>query len=126
MRPAFWEDAMKYAILIAASLAGLAACASGNGAPTLRWSASSWNGIAPQTIGTDNYNFFAAPLDGQGFKLKLTLLTDGDFRIQEAGEETFPAELEAAARQAAPEGCQFVSLSIVPDGSAEADYDCGD
>lgn len=114
---------MRTAILIVAGLCGLAACASGGGAPQVKWSASSWSGFAPQTIGTQNYNFLAAPLDGQGFKLKLTLATDGNFRVQE-GEDTLPAELEAAARQAAPEGCAFVSLTRTPDGGAEADYKC--
>jgi len=109
--------------LAAAGLFGLAACASGVGSPQLKWSASSWNGLAPQTIGTDNFNFFAAPLDGQGFKLKLSLVTDGSFRIQE-GEDTLPAELEAAAREAAPEGCTLVSLTRTEDGGAEADYQC--
>ncbi|MFN4185958.1 MAG: hypothetical protein ACK4M6_14365 [Hyphomonas sp.] len=102
----------------------LAACASGTSAPTMRWSASSWNGLAAQTIGTDNYSFFAAPLDGQGFKLKLTLVTDGVFRIQEGDENTLPEELKAAARQAAPEGCRLDTLELAPDGSAEAAYDC--
>lgn len=114
---------MKTSYLMAAGLCGLAACASGGGAPQLKWSASSWNGLAPQTIGTDNFNFFAAPLDGQGFKLKLTLLTDGNFRVQD-GESTLPAELEAAAIAAAPEGCTFAGLTQTPDGGAEADYKC--
>ena len=101
----------------------LAACASGTGTSTARWSASAWNGIAAQTIGTDNYSFFAAPLDGEGFKLKLTLATDGMFRVQE-GEDTFPEELRAAAEQAAPEGCRLDTLTLAADGSAEAAYDC--
>lgn len=109
--------------ILAAGLCGLAACASGGGAPQVKWSASSWNGLAPQTLGTENFNFYAAPLDGQGFKLKLTLLTDGNFRVQE-GEDTLPAELEQAAREAAPEGCTFVSLTLAADGSAEAEYSC--
>ena len=90
----------------------------------MRWSASAWDGLAPQTIGTQNHNFFAAPLGGEGFKLKLTLLTDGDFRIQQAEDETFPAELEEAARLATPQGCRFVALTRTPDGGAEALYDC--
>ncbi|PKP80587.1 MAG: hypothetical protein CVT79_15015 [Alphaproteobacteria bacterium HGW-Alphaproteobacteria-18] len=102
----------------------LAACASGTGTPTARWSASSWNGLATQTIGTDNHSFFAAPLDGQGFKLKLTLVTDGMFRVQEGDENTLPEELRAAAEQAAPEGCRLEALVLAPDGSAEAAYDC--
>ncbi len=102
----------------------LAACATGTTSPTMRWSASAWNGLAAQTIGTDNYSFFAAPLDGQGFKLKLTLLTDGAFRIQEGDENTLPEELRAAAEEAAPEGCQLDTLVLAADGSAEAAYDC--
>ncbi len=102
----------------------LAACASTTDRPAMRWSAGAWNGLAAQTIGTENYSFFAAPLDGQGFKLKLTLATDGAFRIQEEGENTLPEELRAAAEQAAPEGCRLASLAIAPDGSAEASYDC--
>ena len=110
---------MRTPSLMAPCLVGLAACASGGA----RWSASAWDGLATQTIGTPNFNFFAAPLDGQGFKLKLTLDTDGLFRT--AGDEgTLADELEAAARQAAPEGCTFVSLTRTEDGGAEADYDC--
>ncbi len=113
---------MKASILLAAVLIGLAACASGGTAPA-KWSASAWDGLAGQTIGTDNYNFFAAPLDGQGFKLKLSLAMDGNFRVQE-GDETLAAELEEAARKAAPEGCAFVSLTRTEDGGAEAAYNC--
>lgn len=89
----------------------------------MKWSASAWNGLAAQTIGTENYSFFAAPLDGEGFKLKLTLATDGAFRIQE-GEDTFPEELRIAAEQAAPEGCRLDTIALAADGSAEASYDC--
>ncbi len=102
----------------------LAACASGTGSSPMRWSASAWNGLAAQTIGTENYSFFAAPLDGQGFKLKLTLATDGMFRVQEGEENTLPEELKAAAQKAAPEGCKLAALAIAADGSAEATYDC--
>ena len=102
----------------------LAACSSGGASSPARWSAAAWNGIAPQTIGTQNYSFFAAPLDGQGFKLKLTLATDGLFRVQEEGDNTLPEELRAAAEQAAPEGCRLDTLVLATDGSAEAGYDC--
>lgn len=114
---------MKAPLLLAAGLMGLAACASGGSAPAAKWSASAWDGLVGQTIVTDNYNFFAAPLDGQGFKLKLSLAMDGNFRVQE-GEETLAAELEEAARRAAPEGCVFVSLMRTEDGGAEAAFDC--
>lgn len=113
---------MRHACLFA-GLGLLAACASGGGATGVKWSASSWNGLAPVTIGTENNNFFAAPLDGQGFKLKLSLVTDGSFRIQQADDD-FAAELSRAAIRAAPEGCTFVSLERTPDGGAEAAYDC--
>lgn len=90
----------------------------------MRWSASVWDGLAAQTIGTQNHNFFAAPIGGDGFRLKLTLLTDGDFRIQQGEDETLPVEMEEAARRAAPEGCRFLSLTRTADGGAEAAYDC--
>ncbi|MFN4023801.1 MAG: hypothetical protein ACK4MQ_03125 [Hyphomonas sp.] len=115
---------MRQSIILAAGLAGLAACASGGEGPALRWSASAWDGLAAQTIGTQNHNFFAAPVGGEGFRLKLTLMRDGDFRIQEADADTLQAELEEAARLATPEGCRFVSLTRTQDGGAEADYDC--
>jgi hypothetical protein len=108
---------MRHSLILMAGIASLAACVS-----SPQWSAESWNGLAPQTIGTKNFNFFAAPLDGQGFKLKLTLATDGNFRVQEG--DTFPAELEEAARAAAPEGCIYRGLTLLPDGGAEVDYTC--
>ena len=113
---------MKPCSLLAAGLLGLAACASGGGS-AVKWSASAWNGLATRTIGTPNFDFFAAPIDGQGFKLKLSLATDGNFRIQE-DPGTLDAELEEAARKAAPEGCTYVSLTRTEDGGAEAEYDC--
>lgn len=113
----------KISYLVAAGLCGLASCASGGGPPQMKWNAATWNGLAPQTLGTENFNFFAAPLDGQGFKLKLTLVTDGNFRIQE-GNDTLPSELEQAARDAAPEGCVLASLTPTADGGAEAEYSC--
>ncbi|WP_341197364.1 hypothetical protein [Hyphomonas chukchiensis] len=97
----------------------LGACASSGAS----WSASSWDGLVPQTIGTQNYAFIAAPMAGQGFKLKLTLKTDGSFGVASAGPPA-EKELEDAAIAAAPEGCTFVSLVLTPDGGAEADYDC--
>ncbi|MEQ9434433.1 hypothetical protein [Hyphomonas sp.] len=108
---------MRFPILAAALWLG--ACASsGSG-----WSASAWDGLVPQTIGTQNYAFLAAPMAGQGFKLKFTIKTDGSFGVASAGPPT-QAELEEAAIAAAPEGCRFVSLELTPDGGAEAEYDC--
>ena len=60
---------------------------------------------------------------GQGFKLKLTVKTDGSFGVASAGPPTEEA-LTQAAIVAAPDGCTFVSLERTPDGGAEADYDC--
>ena len=102
-----------------ASAVMLGACASSGGS----WSASSWDGLVPQTIGTQNYAFLAAPMAGQGFKLKFTIKTGGDFSVASAGPPS-DAELEEAAIAAAPEGCTFVSLERTPDGGAEAEYDC--
>ena len=108
---------MRFPFIASALLLG--ACASSGGS----WSASSWDGLVPQTIGTQNYAFLAAPMAGQGFKLKFTIRTDGSFGVASAGPPS-DAELEEAAIAAAPEGCSFVSLVRTPDGGAEADYDC--
>ena len=63
-----------------------------------------------------------APAEGQGFKLKFSVKTDGTFGVAEAPTEDALVE---AARAAAPEGCNFVSLERSADGGAVADYDCG-
>ena len=110
------------AILIAAAF--VSGCASGGGGSG-SWSASSWNGLAPQNVYGGNYQFFAAPAEGQGFKLKFTVKTDGNFNIASAGPPA-EADLEAAAEAAAPEGCTLVSVERTPDGGAVADYDCGE
>ena len=102
-----------------ASAVILGACASSGSS----WSASTWDGLVPQTIGTQNYAFIAAPMAGQGFKLKFTIRTDGSFGVASAGPPS-DAELEAAAIAAAPDGCTFVLLVRTPDGGAEAEYDC--
>tara|TARA_R110000782_G_scaffold1210_3_gene4703 strand:+ start:396 stop:725 length:330 start_codon:yes stop_codon:yes gene_type:complete len=102
-----------------ASAVMLGACASSGGS----WSASAWDGLVPQTIGTQNYAFLAAPMAGQGFKLKFTIRSGGDFSVASAGPPS-DAELEEAAIAAAPHGCTFVSLERTPDGGAEAAYDC--
>lgn len=98
----------------------LAACASS--APGT-WSASSWNGLAAQTLGNAGYQYYAAPMKGQGFKLKFSVKTNGNFGVSSAGPPSDDA-IEAAARDAAPEGCVFVSLERTADGGAEASYDC--
>ena len=66
---------MKPFILVSALLLG--ACISSGAS----WSASTWDGLVPQTIATQNYAFMAAPMAGQGFKLKLTVKTDGSFGV---------------------------------------------
>ena len=109
------------AILIAA--VSVSSCASGPS--TGSWSASSWNGLAPQNVYAGNYQFFAAPAEGQGFKLKFTVKTDGNFNVASAGPPA-DADLQTAAEAAAPEGCTLVSVERTPDGGAVADYDCGD
>lgn len=102
------------------SMLALSACVSGSGG----WSASMWNGLPDQTVAGGAYSFLASPVEGQGFKLKFTMKTDGSFGVasaEPAGEDV----LAEAARAAAPEGCVFVSLERAPDGGAIADYDCG-
>lgn len=109
------------AILIAAAF--VTGCASGSSSG--QWSASSWNGLAPQNVYAGNYQFFAAPAEGQGFKLKFTVKTDGNFNIASAGPPP-EADLQTAAETAAPAGCTLVSVKRTPDGGALADYDCGE
>ena len=107
------------AILIAAAF--VSGCASSPSSGS--WSASSWNGLAPQNVYAGNYQFFAAPAEGQGFKLKFTVKTDGNFNVASAGPPA-DADLKTAAEAAAPEGCTLVSVERTPDGGAVADYDC--
>jgi len=107
---------MKPVIAFTACL--LTACASGSG-----WSASSWSGLPDRTVAGGGYSFFASPVEGQGFKLKFAVKTDGLFGV--AGAESVEDDaLTDAARAATPEGCVFVSLDRTEDGGAVADYDC--
>ncbi|RAN38241.1 hypothetical protein [Hyphomonas pacifica] len=106
---------MKYLVLSAAL--ALSACA----ASSPRWSASTWNGLPDRTVAGGGYSFFAAPVEGQGFKLKFSVKTDGSFGVASAPNED--ALLEAA-RAAAPEGCRLLAFERTPDGGAVADYDC--
>ncbi len=106
---------MRYLIAGAALLT--AACASGNSG----WSAATWSGLPDRTVAGGGYSFFAAPAEGQGFKLKFSVKTDGTFGVAEAPTEDALIE---AATAAAPEGCTFLSLDRTPDGGAIADYDC--
>ena len=107
--------------ILAAAVLTVAACTSGSSGS---WSASTWNGLVPQNVYGGNYQFYAAPAEGQGFKLKFTLKTDGNFGIA-SGEAPDEADFEEAAKAAAPEGCSFVSVTRTPDGGAVAEYDCG-
>lgn len=104
---------------IALSLLPLGACASGASG----WSASSWNGQPTTTFGMNGQNWLARPLKGQGFKLKFTTKIGGNFGTASA-EPVSDEVLETAARDAAPEGCTFVSIARTEDGGAVADYDC--
>ena len=107
---------MKYLTISAALVLG--ACA----ANSVGWSASTWSGLPDRTVAGGGYSFFASPAEGQGFKLKFSVKTDGTFGVAEAPTEDALVE---AARAAAPEGCNFVSLERSADGGAVADYDCG-
>ena len=107
-------------LTVAVLVSGYASSASSAG-----WSASSWNGLAPQNVYGGNYQFYAAPAEGQGFKLKFSVKTDGNFNIASAGPPA-EADLEAAAKAAAPEGCTLVSVARTADGGAIADYNCGE
>lgn len=109
---------MRTALLPAIVL--LAACASGSGG----WSASMWNGLPDQTVVGGNYAFLASPMEGQGFKLKFSVKTDGNFGVASAEPASEDALLEAA-QAAAPEGCTVITVERTPDGGAVADYDCG-
>ena len=111
---------MLRSVIPVATILAIGACASGSGGG---WSASTWNGLAPQNVYAGGYQFYAAPAEGQGFKLKFTLKTDGNFGVASGGAPD-DAELEAAAKEATPEGCTFVSVERTADGGALADYDC--
>lgn len=106
---------MKHPAICAALVLGACAASSSG------WSASTWNGLPDRTVVGGGYSFFASPAEGQGFKLKFSVKTDGTFGVAEAPTED--ALLEAA-KAAAPEGCDFVALERTPDGGAVADYDC--
>ena len=107
---------MKHVLISAALVLGACAASSSG------WRASTWNGLPDRTVAGGGYSFFASPAEGQGFKLKFSVKSDGTFGVAEAPTED--ALLEAA-KAATPEGCSFVSLERTPDGGAVADYDCG-
>ena len=105
--------------LLFVSAALVAACAGGSSG----WSAAMWNGLPDRTVAGGNYAFLASPMEGQGFKLKFSIKTDGNFGVA-SGEPITDETLIQAAKAATPEGCTFVSLERAPDGGAVADYDC--
>jgi hypothetical protein len=105
---------------VGVGLIAATACAGG----TASWSASTWNGLDEKSVSTRNYQFIAAPLDGQGFKLKLTLRPGGNFGVQSAGAPPPQAELGAAATLAAPPGCTVIGVSAQSSGDGIAEYDC--
>tara|TARA_X000001316_G_C920221_1_gene34384 strand:+ start:629 stop:952 length:324 start_codon:yes stop_codon:yes gene_type:complete len=107
---------MKYVLISAALVLGACAASSSG------WSASTWNGLPDRTVAGGGYSFFASPAEGQGFKLKFSVKSDGTFGVAEAPTKDTLLE---AAKAATPEGCSFVSLERTPDGGAVADYDCG-
>jgi hypothetical protein len=98
----------------------IAACSTG----PVRWSASSWNGLAPRQIETENYVYAAAPIRDSGFKLKLSLSTD-IFQSQATGAPPPAGEMKRAAFLATPAGCTMTDVQVQDDGSAIASYDCG-
>lgn len=97
----------------------LAAC-SGTG-----WDDRAWMAQSLKTVSSGPYGFAAVPVEG-GFKFRLTIRTDGDFRVAGAGGPVpSPEEVEAAARAAAPEGCTLERVEFDETGaSAVAHYDC--
>lgn len=99
----------------------LAACQT----PAGKWTAGMWNGQSEQTLDKGNYNLVALPISGQGFRLKFAIKTNGNFGVSSAGAEAVPDEImEAAAIEAAPEGCTYVGLERTADGGAIAEFDC--
>ena len=82
---------MKYLAISAALV--LAACA----ANSAGWSASTWSGLPDRTVAGGGYSFFASPAEGQGFKLKFSVKTDGTFGVAEAPTEDALVEAARAA-----------------------------
>lgn len=109
--------------IIAAFAVGfaLSACATASDAI---WTTDRWLRQSDRDVTSDRWAFSAAPMGGDGFQLRLTLKTDDLFRPSTASERPDLDVLTEAARRAAPEGCEFASLDVQPDGSAVADYEC--
>lgn len=90
------------------------------------WDADSWLRQDDREVSASGWNFSAAPAGGDGFKLKLSLKTDGLFRPAGADEVATIEDFEAAARAATPEGCAFVRVDFTATPGAMAVYDCGE
>ncbi len=88
-----------------------------------KWSAGMWNGQPERTLNSGNLNLVTAPISGQGFKLKFAIKTNGNFGVASAGGVS-DEEMEAAAIEAAPEGCTYIGLERTPDGGAIVEFDC--
>lgn len=117
----------KRVLFIAGLVAGLvlSACAS---TASSAWSQATWLSQTAQEVNSGPWKLSAAPLGGDGFKLKLSVTTDQIFgTARTGGPPPTPDEaaLEEAAIAATPEGCVFVALERTEDGGAVADYDCG-
>ncbi len=106
---------------VSALILALTGCATASQAA---WDADSWLRQDQQDVSASGWNFSAAPAGGDGFKLKLSLKTDGFFRPAGADEVSTIEDFEAAARAATPEGCTFVRVDFTATPGAIAVYDC--
>ena len=88
------------------------------------WKADEWLRQEERDVSANRWTFSASPMASDGFKLKLTLKTDGFFRPARAPQIPASDVVRSAAERAAPEGCQLTDLDMMPDGSAVASYDC--
>lgn len=115
---------MKTAIM-ALTTAALAACVS-SGTGNRQWDPDAWMRQGTQDVSSGGWNLSASPLGEDGFKLKLTLKTDGLFRGASGEDRPGFEALEAAAIDATPTGCDYLGLELTADGGAVADYDCSE
>lgn len=76
-------------------------------------------------VNSGPWKIAAAPVKGNGFKLKLSISTDqvmSTFRDQPM--PPLEESLIEAAKDATPEGCRFKSLEKLEEGGYAAVYDC--
>ena len=111
-------------ILTPALCLGLAACAATPKTESSGWSAARWMSQEAREINSGRWRVGAAPVAGGGFQLKLSFLTGQLFEGAAADEASRLEAFEAAAREAAPEGCVAASVELTPDGGAVANYAC--